>query len=213
MKKREEIKDKTRNNRFVAAFDYLRRTRGELTRLELAAMMGVSKDTITRIMHAYTPFTDDAITKFQTATGCIFNLQWLRGESDTMLANDAGKKSAPASEILHHSAPTIDQGSLMNATIAAQQTAIESLKRELADKEDSAAKAEASAKRELAAKDETIAALRSQMKDKESHIETLKQQIADLRAALALLQAKDAIGNYPFVIGAAEDVHRSQTKK
>ena len=234
MKKGEEIKDKTRNNRFVEAFDYLRRNCGDINRIQLAAKMGVSKDTITRIMHAYTPFTDDAITKFQTATGCIFNLQWLRGESDTMLANDAEKESAPAAETPHYSAPTIDQGSLMNAAIAAQQTAIESLKRELAEKEEST-------RRELAAKEEAISALRgqlatkgaqlrdkdatiaskeaviatkdAQLADKDAHIATLKQQVADLRAALASQKAKDTSVKYPFPVGVADNGNHQQPKK
>lgn len=201
MKKREEINDKTRNNRFVAAFDYLRRTRGNLTRLEMAAMMGVSKDTITRIMHAYTPFTDDAITKFQKATGCIFNLQWLRGESDIMLAKDAESKPAPAEEIPHHSAPAIDQSSLMNATIAAQQTAIESLKRELDDKEEVAN----ALRSQLNGKDEIIAAKDAQLADRQTIIDSLQAQLIELRNQLSLYRSKEVLGDYPFRIGAAEE--------
>lgn len=206
MKKGKEVKDKTRNNRFAAAFDWLQRNHGAITRKELAAKMGVSKDTITRIMHAYTPFTDDTITKFQTATGCIFNLQWLRGESDIMLSDDAEKKPASVAEVPHHSASEIDKSSLMNATIAAQATAIASLKRELSDKEESE-------QRELAAKEETINALRSQLKDKDAYIESLKQQVADLRATIAKMQAKDFLGNYPFSIGVAEEPALQQHPK
>jgi plasmid maintenance system antidote protein VapI len=227
MKKGEKVKDQTRNNRFIEAFDYLRRHTDVKTRIELAEKMGVSKDTVTRIMHAYTPFTDDAITKFQTASGCIFNLQWLRGESDTMLA-DVEKKTTSTPANPHQSAqmPMPDYSSLMNATISAQNATIASLKRELADKEEST-------KRELAAKEETISALRAQLRnkdltisskesvittknaqlaDKDSLVESLKQHAADLRsnlaelrAALAKLQAKDALGNYPFPVALAED--------
>jgi predicted RNase H-like nuclease (RuvC/YqgF family) len=87
----------------------------------------------------------------------------------------------------------------MNATIAAQQTSIESLKREVA-------KTEESAKRELAAKDETIGSLKREGATKDELIRSLQQQVADLRAALAEYQKKDSLGNYPFTIGAADDM-------
>ena len=185
MNKNKQAKDKTRNNIFAAAFDYLKRTTDINTQQELADKMGVTKDTVSRIITAKTKVTDDAITKLQTASGCIFNLQWLRGESDVMLAADADK--APVADNLHESTH-IDQGSLMNATIAAQQTSIESLKRE------------------VAAKDETIGSLKREGATKDELIKSLQQQVADLRAALDEQQKKDSLGNYPFTIGAADEM-------
>lgn len=206
MKKDEELKDKTRNNNFAAALDYLKRNKGIKTQNELAKRMGVSKDTITRIIKAYTPVTEDAITKFQTATGCIFNLQWLRGESDVMMTEDLEVKSVSEPESTHQSALMPDYSSITNAMIAAKDDAIESLKRELV-------KTEESAKRELAAKDETISAIRSQLATKDELIKSLQQQVADLRAALALQQTKDSLGNYPFTVGVADNDEISQAQK
>lgn len=78
-----------RNNIFAAAFDYLKRNKGIKTQKRLAELMGVSEDTITRILKDRTEVTEDIITKLQTASGCIFNLQWLRGEdAGHMLAAD-----------------------------------------------------------------------------------------------------------------------------
>ena len=78
-----------RNNIFAAAFDYLKRNKGIKTQKRLAELMGVSEDTITRILKDRTEVTEDIITKLQTASGCIFNLQWLRGEdAGHMLASD-----------------------------------------------------------------------------------------------------------------------------
>jgi uncharacterized coiled-coil protein SlyX len=57
---------------------------------------------------------------------------------------------------------------------------------------------------ELASKEETISALRGQLATKDALIESLQQQVADLRAALAEQQKKDSLGNYPFTIGAAD---------
>ena len=206
MKKGEECKDKTRNNRFAEALDYLRRTTDIKTQKQLAKQMGVSKDTITRIMHAYTPLTEDAITKFQIATGCIFNLQWLRGESDVMMANE--EENVGTDQNPHQSAPTqmLDYSSLMNATISAQSATIASLKRELADKEESTID-------RIASKDETIKALREQIATKDAFIEALRLQIADLRATIARQQTKEVFGNYPHAVGVAEDMSHHQYVK
>lgn len=164
--------------------------------------MGVNENTVSRILNLHNEVTEEAITQLQTASGCIFNLQWLRGESDVMLAADVDNKPAPAADNLHESTH-IDQSSLMNATIAAKDEAIESLKRELA-------KAEESSKRELSAKEETISALRSQLATKDALIEALQQQVADLRSTLALQQTKDNFGNYPFTPGVADEGRKAQ---
>ena len=200
MSRKQKDFDPKRNHIFAAAIDELRRREGKkLSQKEIANRMGVTEDTVSRIMRLHNQVTEDIITRLQTASGCIFNLQWLRGESDIMLAADADK--APVADNLHE--PTIDQGSLMNAIIAAQQTSIESLKREVA-------KTEESSKRELAAKEETISALRGQLATKDTLVETLQQQVADLRAALALQQTKDNFGNYPFTPGVADEGRKAQ---
>jgi len=95
---------------------------------------------------------------------------------------------------------------MTNSVIAAKDDAIESLKRELA-------KTEESAKRELAAKDETISALRGQLATKDVLIKSLQQQVADLRAELALQQKKGSYGNYPFTPGVADNGERVSTEK
>ncbi len=201
MSRKQKNFDPKRNHIFAAAIDELRRREGKkLSQKEIADRMGVTEDTVSRIMRLHNQVTEDIITRLQTASGCIFNLQWLRGESDVMLAADADK--APVADNLHESTH-IDQGSLMNATIAAQQTSIESLKRELA-------KTEESAKRELAAKDETISALRGQLATKDAYIESLQQQVTDLRSTLALQQTKDNFGNYPFTPGVADEGRKAQ---
>ena len=69
-----------RNNIFAAALDEMKRRDIVKTQKDLAKLMGVSEDTITRILKDRTEVTEDVITKLQTASGCIFNLQWLRGE-------------------------------------------------------------------------------------------------------------------------------------
>ena len=124
-----------RNNIFAAAFDYLKREKGIKTQKRLAELMGVSEDTITRILKDRTEVTEDIITKLQTASCCIFNLQWLRGEeSSPMLADDVVEEK-----------PQLDQSSLINAALAAKDETIAALREQ------------------IAAKDELIAALRQQL--------------------------------------------------
>lgn len=203
MSRKQKNFDPKRNHIFAAAIDELRRREGKkLSQKEIADRMGVNENTVSRILNLHNEVTEEAITQLQTASGCIFNLQWLRGESDVMLAADVDNKPAPAADNLHESTH-IDQSSLMNATIAAKDEAIESLKRELA-------KAEESSKRELSAKEETISALRSQLATKDALIEALQQQVADLRSTLALQQTKDNFGNYPFTPGVADEGRKAQ---
>ena len=89
-----------RNNIFAAALDELKRRKIVKTQKELAQKMGVSEDTVTRILKDRTEVTEDAISKLQTASGCIFHLQWLRGEdpyhmliSDLLDDSDFGKSA------------------------------------------------------------------------------------------------------------------------
>ena len=125
-----------RNNIFAAAFDYLKREKGIKTQKKLAELMGVSEDTITCILKDRCEVTEDIITKLQTASGCIFNLQWLRGEDPFhMLAIDAAEDIAKQNQ-----SQQIDQSSLINAalaakdeTIAAKDEVIKSLQDQIAD--------------------------------------------------------------------------------
>ena len=172
-----------KNNIFAAAFDELKRNHGIKTQKELARRMGVSEDTITRILKDRTEVTEDIITKLQTASGCIFNLQWLRGEDPYhMLAEDV-----PKPEGHPQSPPSLpDPSSIMNAALSAQMQTIESLKREAASKED------------------LIADLRARIIEMDDHIATLKARIAELQQLLAIQKNTD-LGTYPFPVGVADD--------
>ena len=193
MGRQKELNDKTRNNIFAAAIDEIRRREGKITQLELAKRMGVNKDTITNILHYKTVVTDDIITRLQTASGCIFNLQWLRGESDIMLSEQINDGSETFGNNTPSGVPTYS--SMTNSIIAAKDEAIESLKRE------------------VAAKDETIKSLKREGTTKDALIESLQQQVADLRAALTEQNKKDSLGNYPFTPGVADNGERVSTEK
>ena len=114
-----------RNNIFAAALDYLKRNTEIKTQKELARRMGVTETTITRILKDYTEVTEDIITKLQTASGCIFNLQWLRGEDpDHMLINDASADEEP-----------VNQDNMVNETIEALKKQVAILEKRIEDKE------------------------------------------------------------------------------
>lgn len=229
MNKDKKAKDPRRNKIFAAAYDHLKRTQGVRTQEQLAEKMGVSAETVSRIIRAHTDVTEDAISRLQTASGCIFNLQWLRGESDVMLVADIKKNDGHATEATSPSSP--DMSSMINSIIAAKDDAITSLKRELASKDETiAAKNETiatkdaaitSLKRELTSKDETIAAKNETIADKDAVIKakeaaiadkdvlikTLQQQVTDLRAQLAI--QKGLSDGYPYPVGLAEHDQRT----
>ena len=180
-----------RNNIFAAAFDELKRNHGIKTQKELARRMGVNENTITRILKGYTEVTEDIITKLQTASGCIFNLQWLRGEDMYhMLAEDVPKQTEPPPQ----SMPSVpDPSSIMNAALSAQMQTIETQKQTIA-----------SLIREAASKDDLIADLRARVKEKDDYIALLKARVEDLQHHLSLISQRTDLENYPFPVGVAD---------
>ena len=202
MKKEKVVNDKARNNIFAAAFDELKRNHGIKTQLELARRMGVNKDTITNILHYRTVVTEDIITRLQTASGCIFNLQWLRGESDIMFADDVPAASpdnnGPAVLPSGGEGHSIDLSSMVNAMIAAKDETIASLnhqlvlfRNQLTDKDKWIAKQDAL----LAEKNEWIAKQDTQLVEKNEWITKQDALLAEKNEWIAkqdaLLAKKD----------------------
>ena len=161
-----------RNNIFAAAFDEMKRRGIVKKQKELAIKMGVSVDTITRILKDRTEVTEDVITKLQTASGCIFNLQWLRGEDPFhMLAIDVEK--LPAAN------DPIESSSAANAAIAARDEIIANLYAHLDDKDKQIAKLYEDKDEMRRAKDETISELRKRLTEKDESIADLRQRISE----------------------------------
>lgn len=184
-----------RNNIFAEAFDYLKREKGIKTQKRLAELMGVSEDTITRILKDRTEVTEDIITKLQTASGCIFNLQWLRGEDAfNMLASDAAEAELRKSESKQNE---IDPASLANCALSAYMQSIETLNQTIS-------RMEVQHERELSDKNARIVELENTIKDKITIIKAREARIVELEQKIAKMQFSD-IDNYPFSIGAAEE--------
>ena len=168
-----------RNNIFAEAFKWIKAHRdcegkGVKYQKDLAALIGVSEDTITRIMRDQTEVTDDFLCKFNEAFDNVFNYQWLRGEdNESMLAADLDRGNP------HLSTTMIDNGSAINAALAAKDETIETLKARIVDLQ------------------QTIA-------DKVEIIKSRDARIAELERQLAAAATSD-LSHYPFAIGAAED--------
>lgn len=182
---------KLRNNIFAAALDYLKRNTDIKTQKELARRMGVTENTITRILRDYTEVTEDIITKLQTASGCVFNLQWLRGEdSEHMLAVDVV-------ETPKESQPVIDQSSMVNASLSAYIQLTNRLTDDLKKKE-------VEMQERLAEKDARIVELKNTIADKDTIIKDREARIVALERKLSAYATSD-LDNYPFSVGVADD--------
>jgi len=168
-----------RNNIFAEAFKWIKAHRdnegkGVKYQKDLAALIGVSEDTITRIMRDQTEVTDDFLCKFNEAFDNVFNYQWLRGEdNEPKLAADLGKSNP------HQSAPMIDNGSAINAALAAKDETIETLKARIVD-------------------------LQRTIADKEDMIKSRNARILTLERQLAAATTGD-LSRYPFTMGAADE--------
>ena len=139
-----------RNNIFAEAFKWLKKNwDGIRYQKDLAAKIGVSEDTITRIMRDQTEVTDDFLCKFNEAFDNVFNYQWLRGEDPLhMLEVDVIETRLEKEE------PHIDQSSQTNAIIAAYIEAVSQLKERIKEKDAT-----------IAEKDERIAELKAHNRD------------------------------------------------
>ena len=205
-----------RNNIFAAALDELKRRQIVKTQKELAQKMGVSEDTITRILKDRTEVTEDAITKLQTASGCIFNLQWLRGESVVMLLEDVEyyaqhPEDHPLRENDTHQSAPIDADfchkalELNSQVIADIRKDLDYFKQLVLDKDatiqDNAEQIISLQSRLSAALNElehtknTLAAVRKNFDAKVAEVDRLKVELEKQR---------DPLARYPFTPGVAD---------
>lgn len=180
-----------RNNIFAEAFKWLKKNwEGIKYQKDLAVKIGVSEDTITRIMRDQTEVTDDFLCKFNEAFDNVFNYQWLRGEDPFhMLQSDLIEaRMDERHKAKDLSTPVIDQSSQLNATITAYIELVASLKRE-------------------------IQSLNNSIADKDRIIETKDMVIAEQKARLIdyrrIIDSQNGI-TYQFPIGSAEGLSKNK---
>lgn len=185
-----------RKERIKKVFSYLRDSGYIHTQKDLAAAIGSTPPNISKMLKGDTSvLTDSICVRIQKAFKMI-SANWLISGVGEMVVTNNNK-------IATEQIPMPDYSSLMNATIAAMDSTIASLKRELTDKE-------LSTKAMLDAKDEAIASLKRELESKDTLVKSLRQQISDLSFALSALKEKSTSG-YPFTpMGVAEDGNKKE---
>ena len=139
------------------------------TQKDIVKAAGLSPNTISKIKTGQNNAGDDTINKLCTA----FNLNpdfFYRGSQQFTL-----EEKTP---------PMIDNGSAINAALAAKDETIETLKARIVD-------------------------LQRTIADKEEIIKARDARIVELERKLAVAATSD-LSNYPFTIGAAEDIKTQQ---
>ena len=194
------------NHRVIAMVDYILDHRVYADQKQLAAAAGLTNTTISRMKSgAIKNPTMSSLIKINDACGGIFNMDYLRGRSNTMLAADVVT-------------PTTD------AAAPAQPAVMPASNAELSSYANSA----------LASKNETIEALKSKLADLAMLVDELREQLAEKRRDKAELQDEnyrlrkelsdvklerdrlraqldaDPLRHYPYPIGVAEPGSKSQ---
>lgn len=196
-----------RNNIFAAALDELKRRGIVKNQKDLAQKMGVSEDTVSRIIKDRTDVSEDAISRLQTASGCIFNLQWLRGESNIMFAESVQEQ--PQTNINPHQSMSIDVDFYHKAfsdyskMVADLRKDIEYYQQLVLDKDST-----------LMENNEQVISMRSQVVKLETELEHTKTTLAAVRknydqqvTTIKLLQAALAqykSDKFPYSAGVAD---------
>jgi transcriptional regulator with XRE-family HTH domain len=194
------------NHRVIAMVDYILDHRIYADQKQLAAAAGLTNTTISRMKSgAIKNPTMSSLIKINDACGGIFNMDYLRGRSNTMLAAEAVTPTTDAA------APA--QPAVMPASNAELSSYVN---------------------RALASKDETIEALKSKLADLGTLVDELREQLAEKRRDKAELQDEncrlrkelsdvklerdrlraqldaDPLRHYPYPIGVAEPGSKSQ---
>ena len=151
------------NEQFAQALQRLYDSEKVRDQKELASVTGITETTISRILNDKVKRpSEETIRKLLKVFPNVFSFEEPKNE-------------------FH-----LDNSSLFNATIAAKDETIISLKRE------------------VQTKSELVLSLQNQLAAQNDHIETLKARITDLQATISSLRSSDRSA-YPFPVGTAED--------
>ena len=143
--------------------DYIKRSYDDVnTQNDLATVLGVSKDTISNIKQGNTSVSDDFISKVMARFEGVFNIQWLKGRRKIMLQKDVSPEEK--------SDRKIDEGSAVNAALAAKDVTIASKDETIASKNQT-----------IESKDQTIASLERELKTKDVMIDMLRERVNELK--------------------------------
>ena len=214
--------NKTKNELFFDAVEYLYSEKLVASQQELAAKIGISPSAFSRIKSGVNTVSDDTIRKMNDAFGNIFNMAYFRDKSGFLLAKqvkDLGfyhgngqsnqsesthinqQQSAPIDDDFYHK--TLD----LNAQIIADlRKDLEYFKSLVLDKDgtiqDNAEQIISLQSRlsatitELEHTKTTLAAVRKNFDDKVAEVDQLRVELE---------KSRDPLAHYPFHPGVAED--------
>lgn len=83
-----------KNEIFATILDWLIREHYVIDQRDLSHKIGITATTISRIMTGKVEPKDETLRKLNAAFGNIFNMQYLRGQSTTMLVADQGQATS-----------------------------------------------------------------------------------------------------------------------
>ena len=171
-----------RQKRLIEVYEHLRKYYGIHTKTGFAEALHYGRTSMSAAMNGDEKYLTDSLFKnICEAYKGVFDLNYLlTGEGDLLTLEEEVHNEEY--EKLYNPQP-IDQSSLINATIAAKDEAIASLKRELQTKND------------------IIQALREQISTKDQLIAEQKARLIDYRR---IIDSHNGLPNYLFPIGAAE---------
>lgn len=88
-----------RNEHFRSAYDWLVAEHKVKDQKDLSWRIGVGATSISRIMQDKVEPSDDTLYKLNSAFGGIFNMAYLRGESEVMMAGPSSKPAEHSAEL------------------------------------------------------------------------------------------------------------------
>lgn len=208
---------KLKNELFRVAVDYLFREKKVGSQKELAEKIGITEPSLSRVMNGGRTVSDKTLHKMNEAFGGIFNMAYFRGEDpQCMLMEDLlYYKQHPEERLVFekpngdnpallesaNSVPapsSVDPSSAINAAISAYVELTNRLKQEMSDRL-------ADKDTIIAEKQARIVALEQAVAYKDVIIHARDVRIIELERKLATVTTSD-LSNYPFTIGAAEDM-------
>jgi hypothetical protein len=164
-----------KKERFERAYNYLK-FQGIIKKQEdVAKAMSATRSNVSLALNGNPiVLTDNFLMRFAKAFPGIFNYDWLlSGDGEMLTVNQPQTKQEPSN--VHY----IDNGSMLNALLAAKDETIAAMQNQLATKDEI-----------IQAKDDVIAGLR--------------QQLKSLRSQIEQTELKTELSGYPFPMGAAE---------
>lgn len=184
------------NHRVIAMVDYILDHRIYADQKQLAIAAGLTDTSISRMKSGQIKNpTVNSLMKINDACGGIFNLDYLRGRSNTMLVKDVVK---PANEPAATEPPVsnAELSSYANSALASKDETIEALKSKLSDRDqlvDELREQLAEKRRDKAELQDENYRLRKELSEVKAERDQLRSRLAD-----------EDLTNYPFKMGVSE---------